>query len=352
MGIDVEELRIESQIEHIRGMAPVIEHVAERQTHCVAQQPVAHATAIHEPELLIRLSARGGRKRDPAAQTHRARDAAQRHRPRQKFSAEHRIEARLLARGVDRGRVKHTALTVPQPKADVEAREREALHPAHDAAELGGFAAHEFAPRRHVEEEVADLDAGARRMRRRPHGAHSAAVDAHFRGAILRAARARQQAQARHRGDRGQRLATKSQCRDRGKIGERCDLAGRVARERNGKFLRAHANAVVAHANEADAAALDVDVDAVRVRIQGVFDEFLDDRGGTLDHFPGSNLIDEFVGENPDRHDDTLTDISAASVQGLRAGWGSPEQPGRVRAAVAQSAFREAGSPRRRCARR
>ena len=30
--------------------------------------------------------------------------------------------------------------------------------------------------------------------------------------------------------------------------------------------------------------------------IQGVFNELLDDRGGTLDHLAGGNLIDEFVG--------------------------------------------------------
>src|SRR5450755_1681127 len=75
-----------------------------------------------------------------------------------------------------------------------------------------------------------------------------------------------------------------------------------MARERDGQLIRTHAHAVIAHTNKSDAATLDIDVDAVRVGIQSVLDEFLDDRGGTLDHFPGGNLVDEFVLENPDRH--------------------------------------------------
>jgi len=195
MGVDVDQMRIEVQIEHVRGMPSVIEHIPVSESHGIAEEAVAHAAAVHEPELLVRLSARCRWQADPTAQAHGPCDTAQRHRPRQELRSEHCGEARLLSRGVDRGRVKHAALAMPQPKADIEARQRKALHPAHDVAELGGLASHELAPRRHIEEEVADLDAGAARMRRRPRGAHAAAVDTHFASPILTAARARQDAQ-------------------------------------------------------------------------------------------------------------------------------------------------------------
>jgi hypothetical protein len=68
-----------------------------------------------------------------------------------------------------------------------------------------------------------------------------------------------------------------------------------MARQRDDKLIRAHAGAVVAYANEAYAAALNIDVDALRAGIETIFDKFLDDRSGALDHFAGGNLIDEFV---------------------------------------------------------
>jgi len=112
-----------------------------------------------------------------------------------------------------------------------------------------------------------------------------------------------------------------------------------VARERDRKLIGTHAYAVVAHANEADAAALDIDIDAVCIGIQGVFHELLDDRRRTLDHFTGSNLIDEFVGENPDRHDDTLTDsgpqVYSPSGQAGRLGSESGKTAAQLRKAGA-----------------
>ena len=145
-------------------MAPVIEHVAIGQTHGIAQQPIAHAAAIHEPELLIGLRARGGRQPHPAAQSPRVLRRCVRASACGRNSAPRTAPRRAAPPSiVDRRRIKHAALAMSQPKADIEARERQPFHPAHDVAELGGVAADEFAPRRHVEKELADLDAGARR---------------------------------------------------------------------------------------------------------------------------------------------------------------------------------------------
>ena len=113
---------------------------------------------------------------------------------------------------------------------------------------------------------------------------------------------ARGDAQPRHRADRGQRLAAKAERRHRLEILERADLAGRVARERERQFRAGDATAVVAHPDQADAAALDVDLDAARTRIEAVLHELLDHRGGPLDHLARGDLVDEFAGENTDRH--------------------------------------------------
>ena len=43
MRIHVHELRIERQIQHVRGMPPAIEHIAIRQAHGIHQQTIAHA---------------------------------------------------------------------------------------------------------------------------------------------------------------------------------------------------------------------------------------------------------------------------------------------------------------------
>ncbi len=59
-------------------------------------------------------------------------------------------------------------------------------------------------------------------------------------------------------------------------------------------FLR-HALAVIRHAQKARAARHDFDFDFLRARVDGVFDEFLDDRGWPLDDFASRNLVDGAV---------------------------------------------------------
>ena len=67
MGVDVDELRIQPQIEHVARIAAVIEHVAVAQARGVAQQPVAHRATVDEPELPVGIGLRGGRQAQPAA---------------------------------------------------------------------------------------------------------------------------------------------------------------------------------------------------------------------------------------------------------------------------------------------
>ena len=71
--VDVDELRIERQIQHVGGMAAVVQHVAVGEAHRVHEQPVAHRAAVDEPELLVRLRARARRQADPSREHHAAR---------------------------------------------------------------------------------------------------------------------------------------------------------------------------------------------------------------------------------------------------------------------------------------
>ena len=168
-------------------------------------------------------------------------------------------------------------------------------------AELGGIASYELATRRHVEKKLADLDAGSGRVGGRPQRRYTAAFHADLRGVIRR----RRPRHETHAGDgtyRRQRLAAKSECRHRFQISKRCNLAGRMARQRDTEIILAHARAIVAHADKANAATLNIDLDTVCTSVETILDKLFDDRGRTLDHFAGGNLIDEFVRQNPDRH--------------------------------------------------
>ncbi|MCY1310592.1 hypothetical protein D9M70_607990 [compost metagenome] len=64
-------------------------------------------------------------------------------------------------------------------------------------------------------------------------------------------------------------------------------MAGQCQRQ----VVRGDATPVVAHPQQLDAALLHFDVDAPGAGVQAVFQEFLDDRGGALDHFAGGDLV-------------------------------------------------------------
>ena len=79
---------------------------------------------------------------------------------------------------------------------------------------------------------------------------------------VLAVARARDDGHLRDRGDGGQRLAAESHRRHRFQFGQRADLAGGVARQRQRQFLGRNAAAVVGHGDAADAAAFQPHFDA------------------------------------------------------------------------------------------
>src|SRR5262245_7532366 len=61
-----------------------------------------------------------------------------------------------------------------------------------------------------------------------------------------------------------------------------------------------HPDAVVFDSDELLAAVLDGDDETPGVGVDGVLDQFLDDRGGTLDDLTRGNLVGEVVWQSPD----------------------------------------------------
>ena len=321
MGVDVDQLRIEGQVQHVARVPPVIQHVAIGESHGVHQQAVTHTASVDEPELLVRLCARARWQACPTGQHHRPGRVAHRDRRRREVLPHDFLEPRQVrCRLAHGGHVEEYPRAVAQPKAHVEARQRHALDQAHDVRELGRVAPDKFAPRRHVKEQVAHLDGGPGRVSGGAHRAQRSPLDRKLRP-LSRAGGARGDAQPRHRADRGQRLAAEAERRDRRQIIERGDLAGGVAGECQGQLRCADPAPVIAHPNEAHAAALDVDLDSRGARIEGVLNQLLDDRGRPLDDLAGGDLVNELAGKHANGH-------RPGSVQAIRRGHGGagPDQ--------------------------
>ncbi len=224
------------------------------------------------------------------------------HRVGDEVVAQHRRHTRVARALVARRRMigEHLARG-REPEAHVEATQREPLDEPLDLRQLRALGAQELAPRRHVEEQVAHLDRRAVRMRVR-RGSRQGAVDCGNHVRRLGVARARDHPHARHGRDARQRLAAEAQRAHRLEVVDAADLAGGVAGQGEQQLVRGDADAVVAHAAELGAALLHLDVDRQRARVEAVLDQFLDHGRRALDHLAGGDLVNELLGQDPDRH--------------------------------------------------
>ncbi len=103
------------------------------------------------------------------------------------------------------------------------------------------------------------------------------------------------------RRDRCERFAAEPERRDRLELGERADLARRVAHQRERQLVGGNPAAVVGDRNALDAAFVEQDAQRARAGGERVLDELLDDGGGPLDHFARRDLADQLVGQRLDR---------------------------------------------------
>ncbi len=87
---------------------------------------------------------------------------------------------------------------------------------------------------------------------------------------------------------------------DGGQILVAVQLAGGKALQRQQGVVVSHAAAVVRHLHQGPAAVFDLDQEPGAARVQGVFDQLLDDRCRAFDHFAGGDFIGEYVRQNSD----------------------------------------------------
>ncbi|MCW0466650.1 hypothetical protein NB705_003723 [Xanthomonas sacchari] len=276
------------------------QHIAVGHLHRMSDTAIAHRTAVDVEVLLVGAGARVMRLRDPAMQAQAGTAVVH----------AQRLLCEVFAQGLAQARVRVQIARLVAPRRlavvrdaqlHVGARQRQRTQPLLDVAQFGAFGAQELAPRRHVVEQLADLDQGARRQCARLHLADLAAFDLQ-RCAVFVSGSARGQGEAADRGDRRQRFAAKPERAHRFQVVQRGDLAGRVPRDGQRQFLGRDAATVVADADQAHAAFFQIDVDAVRTGVQRVLHQFLDDRGRTLDHFAGGDLVDQDLGQLTDAH--------------------------------------------------
>ena len=119
-------------------------------------------------------------------------------------------------------------------------------------------------------------------------------------GAVVGSGRAADDLQPGDRADRGQGLAAEAERADVEQgFGE---FRGAVPADGERQILRAHAAAIVRHAQQGLAATGRGDLDPRRAGVDGVLDQLLGGAGRTLDHLAGGDLIDHGFGKLADLH--------------------------------------------------
>ena len=293
MDVDVHRGGIDVQEQHIGRLAVAMQHVGVGGAQRVADRAVAHETAVDVQVLPVGARAGRGRAGDHAGQAHRADGMRQQQAVLGELRAQHVADA---LRRIGGQPLALRAVVVEQAERDVRMRQRDAFHRVHAMPEFGGFRAQELAARRHRVEQLAHVHGGAGRARG---GADLQAAAVDLPG-VLAVARARDDGHLRDRGDGGQRLAAKSHRRHRFQFGQRADLAGGVARQRQRQFLGRNAAAIVGHGDAADAAAFQPHFDGARAGVDRVLQHFLEHGCRPLDDLAGRDLTDQQVGQRED----------------------------------------------------
>ena len=178
-------------------------------------------------------------------------------------------------------------------EADVRVEQRERADHVLDGRDLGRVALEKLESRRQVGEQVANLDRDSRQERPHPLLDDLAVADPKRRataGAF----------HVRHGGNARQRFAAKTKGFDDREVGQRRQLAGRMADEREAHLVRGDADAVIADADRDLAGATDVDADPPGASVEGVFDQLLHHRCRALDHLARGDRVSDLGREHLD----------------------------------------------------
>ena len=166
-----------------------------------------------------------------------------------------------------------------------------------DSPRFRGGRPQKLAPRRKVAEKVGYSDGGARRGALRARSNFFAPLELDLVGGVG-LGRAGGHHQVGYRGNAGQGLATKSQCRYGVQLVLGLELAGGVALESQLQFVRRDACPVVGDPDVLDASTLYLHGQLGSAGVQGVFQQLFDHRRGTFDDFSGGDFAGQFGREH------------------------------------------------------
>jgi len=299
--VDVHQQGWQIQIEHIGRVTAVMEYVLKGLAHGVGHQLVPHQAAVDIEELQIRLAAGegGGRHPAPEGQTH-GRLRHPQGMVQKSFSCQLRQAVPHPPFSGCGRQVEEEPTVVTDQKAGLGPGQGDAPDQLLDMAQLRLLRAQEFAPRRGVVEEIADLDAGAFGMGDGFRLVEAVSAIAADEPGLILAPGPGADLQTSDRGDARQGLATKAQGGHRFQVRQAGDLAGGMATQGQDQVLPEDTGAIVPDPQELDTTLLQLDLDAVRPRVQAVLDQFLDHGGGTLHHFARGDLVDQLSRQGAD----------------------------------------------------
>ncbi len=300
MHIDIDQRRLQFQIQHEGRVATMKEYVLVRLLDGVTHQLVADDAAVDVEVLQIRLTARESRQTHPTPQPQPRGLNIDLNRILDKRGTTHQRHATLLLlRAERRMQMLNHPLIVPQAEGDIEAAEGEPLHHFFETIEFGFLGAQKLLARRRVEEKIPHLYRGALWMRgRRDRGAHLLSLCLHTPGSVIGGHPcSRGQLQSRDRTDTRERFAAKSQTGNVFEIIEIGDLAGGVAAEGQPEIVLDDASTIVTNTDELAATLFDVDLDTVGTGIETIFQQFLDHGGGSFNDLAGGNLVRQALAE-------------------------------------------------------
>ncbi len=206
----------EEQSQH--RVPPLRQQIAIGRAHGAVDQLVAHGPSIDDEILLERVRPVEGRKPGEAFEHEAAAHRAERQSIGHEFLAEDAaepVEPMLDQPRLARIEAQDNALAIGEAEADIRIGEREPLHRIGDCPAFRALRLHEFEPSGGGIEKIAHLDARSGFQGRGPELRFPSAFDGDLMR-VRRASRAARDRESRHRPDRGQRLAAKAECEDRG----------------------------------------------------------------------------------------------------------------------------------------
>ena len=197
------------------------------------------------------------------------------------------------------GQAEDLAFVTDAGEGDLRMGRGEDLQLLEKIRRLGLLTAQEFTACRDIEKQVGHLNARAGRLSRITDVGHLAADDLDQGPGLILSASGRQ-FESRDARDARHGFSPEAKRHDRGQVRAFADLARGMTFEAEQGVGAIHAAPVISHADQAGSAALELHRDALGTRIDGVLHQFLDHRGGALDHLPGSDLAGQDIGKEAD----------------------------------------------------